>query len=58
MFGNGLLRRLLEVKEVEVTGELRTFHTEEPHNLYCADVVRVNKSAGTRSRRMCYAWGR
>jgi hypothetical protein len=43
---------------VEVTGELGKFHSEELHNFYFAVIVRVNKSARTRSRRMYCAWGR
>ena len=43
-FENRVLRRILEPKRDEETGERRRLHKEEPHDLYCSpDVIRVIK---------------
>jgi hypothetical protein len=56
MLGNGMLRRILRVKKVAVTGEWRKFHSEELHN-FCSSpsIIRVNKSV---RRFTAYVWGR
>jgi hypothetical protein len=42
VFENKMLRRILNLKRVEVTGGWRQFHNEELYNLYCSpDIVRV-----------------
>jgi hypothetical protein len=49
---NKLLRRILETKRTEVTGDWRKLHNEELHNLYSSpSIIRV-----TKSRNMTWAW--
>jgi hypothetical protein len=52
VFENRLLRRIFGPKRDEVTGDWRTLHNEELHNLYSSpSIIRVIKS-----RRMRW-WG-
>ena len=45
VFENRALRRVLEAKRDEVTGEWRKLHNEELNDLYCSpNIVRVIKS--------------
>jgi len=40
-----VLRRIFELKKIEVTGYSRRIRNEELNNVYCSpDVIRVNKS--------------
>jgi hypothetical protein len=49
MFDNRVQRRIFGSKRDEVTGEWRTLHTEELHNLYSSpDIIRQIKSRTTR----------
>jgi hypothetical protein len=53
VFENRVLRRIFGPKRNEVTGEWRTFHSEELHNLYSTpDIIRQIKS-----RRMRWVGG-
>jgi hypothetical protein len=45
VFENRVLRRILDPKRDEVTGEWRKLHNEELNDLYCSpNIVRVIKS--------------
>jgi hypothetical protein len=49
MFDNRVLRRIFGSKRDELTGEWRTLHTEELHNLYSSpNIIRQIKSRRTR----------
>jgi hypothetical protein len=44
VFENMVLRRIFGPRMVEVTGEWRRLHNEEPNDLYCSpNIVRVIK---------------
>jgi hypothetical protein len=49
VFENRVLRRIFGPKRDEVTGEWRTLHNEELHDLNCSpSIIRIIKSRRTR----------
>jgi maleate cis-trans isomerase len=43
MFENRVLRRIFVAKRVEVTGEWRKLHNDEPNDLLSPNIIRVIK---------------